>query len=88
MTDFFNLTILCNGCGKPMRSMGEWPLVYPSSDGTNNIQQGARYACNTCRLPNPKFKKGVPVMASIPLTGEEIAQSYTEQKQPMRQRGG
>lgn len=68
MTKHDGLTILCNGCGEPMRSLGEWPVVFPkpTNGGTAmNVQQATRYSCGTCRTPHPHYEKGIPVLISI-----------------------
>jgi RNase P subunit RPR2 len=59
------LVTLCNGCGEPMRFMGEWPVQFPKSNGPKNIQQVYRWICRTCRTPSEASAKGVPVAISI-----------------------
>jgi hypothetical protein len=57
-----------------MRDMGEWPITWPKHEGNTpgpmNIQRASRYACETCRLPHPEFKAGIPVIIGIVETGE------------------
>lgn len=65
MAKYSELTVICNGCGKPMRSLGEWPFQWPPDVERSNIQQTSRYACGTCRLPHADFPKGIPIMATI-----------------------
>jgi len=62
------LTILCNGCGNAMRDLGEWPVIWPKTEGGighKNVQQASRYACQTCKIPTDDFAGGLPVMATI-----------------------
>lgn len=63
-----NLIVLCNGCGNPMRDMGEWPICYPAPKEvgpTMNVHQANRYMCTTCKMPHPDHKLGTSVMATI-----------------------
>ena len=72
MKDFRGLTIICNGCGDPMREMGEWPVQWPKADKPKNMQQSFRYYCSTCRLPNPQYKPGIPFGINI-LVDDDIS---------------
>jgi hypothetical protein len=47
-----SLEVLCNGCGKPMKNTGEWPIG-------EQRRLAQVYACETCRHPDR------PVMVSI-----------------------
>lgn len=62
---YADLVILCNGCGEPMRCMGEWPVQWPKAEKPKNIQQAFRYTCRTCRIPREGIKTGIPVMMTI-----------------------
>lgn len=65
------LHALCNGCGKLMRDMGEWPVRYPreissSTVGSGNILQARLFACaEGCKTPSKDYDKGYPVMISL-----------------------
>ena len=59
------LILTCNGCGEPMRFMGEWPVQWPKADHTMNIHQAYRWACPTCRTPHPRTPNGLPVLIAI-----------------------
>lgn len=70
MTDMSRLIIICNGCGEPMRELGEWPVVFPKPEedttkGSRNVQQAYCYSCKTCKTPCATYAKGIPLKVSI-----------------------
>ena len=65
MTKYGSLTIICNGCGEPMRDFGIWPVQHPKIDKPMNTQTASCYACETCKTPHSSFKGGIPVRVCI-----------------------
>jgi hypothetical protein len=62
------MSAICNGCGVPMRDMGEWPVTFPKGEGNPihyHTLQCRRFACRTCRIPDDKIAKGYPVMVAL-----------------------
>ena len=61
---YTGLNVFCNGCGEPMRDLGEWPFVWPKSNKPgHNMQQSSRYVCRTCKYPNsPNVPVGIVIL--------------------------
>lgn len=65
------LSVICNGCGKLMRDMGEWPTTFPKEkDQAGHVLQCRRFMCTTCRIPSENYEKGYPVGFAIVDDGE------------------
>ena len=67
------LNVICNGCGKLMRDMGEWPTQYPRGDDQPvRVLQSRRFMCQTCRVPSDAYERGYPVGFAIVDDGEGL----------------
>ena len=60
-------TIICNGCGNPMRDYGILPLVqWPKHENPNaNYQVCHKFAFSTCRISKDDYVNGVSMMISL-----------------------
>ena len=70
---FENCLVFCNGCGKPMRYIGEWPVKLPEQttcdDRQATIATAVCWQCTTCRIPSDASpwarKNGVSIFATL-----------------------